>query len=60
MGLSANVVVQWILEVAHFCPGVPMLLVGCKKDLRRSPSRVVEQLKRKNQRPVTLEEVHTL
>jgi Ras family protein A len=53
------VVVQWILEVAHFCPGVPMLLVGCKQDLRRSP-RVIEQLKRATQRPVTLEEVHTL
>ena len=56
MGFSANVVVQWILEVAHFCPGIPMLLVGCKKDLRRSP-RVIEQLKKANQRPVTLEEV---
>ena len=56
MGLSANVVVQWILEVAHFCLGVPMLLVGCKQDLRHCP-RVIDQLKRTNQRPVTLEEV---
>ena len=56
MGLSANVVVQWILEVAHFCPGVPVLLVGCKQDLRHSP-RVIEQLERTNQKPVTPEEV---
>jgi len=56
MGLSANVVLQWILEVAYFCPGVPMLLVGCKQDLRCSP-RVIEQLKRTNQKPVTPEEV---
>jgi GTPase SAR1 family protein len=55
MGLSANLV-QWIREVAHFCPGVPVLLVGCKKDLRSSP-RVIEELKKSNQRPVTPEEV---
>ena len=56
MGLSANIVMQWIFEVAHFCPGVPMLLVGCKQDLRRSPT-VIEELKMINQRPVTPEEV---
>jgi GTPase SAR1 family protein len=56
MDLSANVVVQWISEVAHFCPGVPVLLVGCKQDLRNSPI-VIEQLKMIKQRPVTPEEV---
>ena len=56
MGLWANVVVQWIFEVAHFCPGVPMLLVGCKQDLRSSPT-VIEGLKMINQMPVTPEEV---
>src|ERR1700734_1913330 len=25
---------QWISEVHHFCPGLPVVLVGCKKDLR--------------------------
>ena len=53
---SANVLVQWIFEIAHFCPGVPILLVGCKQDLRSSPS-VIEELKRMNQRPVNPEEV---
>jgi Ras family protein A len=47
---------QWISEVQHFCPGLPVVLVGCKKDLRRDP-RVIEELRRTNQRPVTAEEV---
>ena len=40
----------------HFCPGLPIILVACKKDLRRDP-RVVDDLKNMNQRPVTPEEV---
>ncbi|KAF7789962.1 hypothetical protein EIP86_000910 [Pleurotus ostreatoroseus] len=46
----------------HFCAGLPIILVGCKKDLRRDP-RVIEELRKTNQRPVTPEEVraaHTL
>ncbi|XP_029916180.1 rho-related GTP-binding protein RhoF-like [Myripristis murdjan] len=30
-----NVFTKWYPEVQHFCPGVPILLVGCKSDLRR-------------------------
>lgn len=48
--------VQWISEVMHFCAGLPIILVGCKKDLRRDP-RVIEELRKTNQRPVTPEEV---
>lgn len=40
----------------HFCPGLPIILVACKKDLRRDP-RVIEELRKTNQRPVTPEEV---
>ncbi|PVG02767.1 signal transducer [Serendipita vermifera] len=29
-----NVTDKWFPEVAHFCPGVPMILVGTKTDLR--------------------------
>ncbi|KIL57174.1 hypothetical protein M378DRAFT_46146, partial [Amanita muscaria Koide BX008] len=43
---------KWIKEVKHFCPNVPFLLVGCKKDLRRDP-RVIEELRKYGQRPVT-------
>jgi hypothetical protein len=31
---------QWISEIAHFSPGVPILLVGCKLDLRASPGHL--------------------
>ena len=47
---------QWIGEVNHFCPGVPIILVGLKKDLRRDPQTIGE-LRRTSQRPVTFEEV---
>ncbi|KAF1403428.1 Rho-related GTP-binding protein RhoF, partial [Spheniscus magellanicus] len=30
-----NILTKWYLEVTHFCKGVPVLLVGCKTDLRR-------------------------
>ena len=56
MNPSADVIVQWISEVMHFCPGLPIILVACKKDLRRDP-RVIDELRKTNQRPVTPEEV---
>jgi hypothetical protein len=40
----------------HFCPGLPTILVACKKDLRRDP-RVIDELRKTSQRPVTPEEV---
>lgn len=54
--LTSNPPPQWISEVMHFCAGLPIILVGCKKDLRRDP-RVIEELRKTNQRPVTPEEV---
>jgi len=50
-----NVQEKWISEVMHFCHGLPVILVACKKDLRRD-QRVIEELRRTNQRPVTPEE----
>ncbi|KAJ3286496.1 GTP-binding protein Rho1 [Rhizoclosmatium sp. JEL0117] len=47
-----NVVENWIAEVAHYCPKVPIILVGCKKDVRHDP-RVIEELRRLGQSPVT-------
>ncbi|KZT59391.1 putative GTPase Rho1 [Calocera cornea HHB12733] len=50
-----NVQEKWISEIMHFCSGLPIILVGCKKDLRRDP-RTIEELRRTSQRPVTPEE----
>jgi len=50
-----NVQEKWISEVVHFCPGLPIILVGCKKDLRRDP-KTIEDLRKTNQRPVSPEE----
>lgn len=50
-----NVQEKWISEVLHFCQGVPIILVGCKTDLRHDP-KTIEELKRTSQRPVTTEE----
>lgn len=50
-----NVQEKWISEVMHFCAGLPIILVGCKNDLRRD-RRVIDELKKTSQRPVTPEE----
>ncbi|SAM07632.1 hypothetical protein [Absidia glauca] len=50
-----NVQEKWISEVLHFCQGLPILLVGCKKDLRNDPG-TIEELRRNSQRPVAFEE----
>jgi len=47
---------QWCPEVIHFCPGVPILLVGLKKDLRDDPG-TIRELRICGQRPVPLMEV---
>ena len=40
----------------HFCPGLPIILVGCKFDLRHDP-KIIEELGKAGQRPTTPEEV---
>ncbi|WEW55428.1 GTP-binding protein Rho1 [Emydomyces testavorans] len=50
-----NVQEKWISEVLHFCPGHPIILVGCKKDLRHDP-RTMEELHKTSQKPVTPEQ----
>ncbi|KAI8830370.1 putative GTPase Rho1 [Chytriomyces cf. hyalinus JEL632] len=46
-----NVQEKWISEVLHFCAGLPIILVACKKDLRNDP-RVIEDLRKTGQSPV--------
>ncbi|OMJ15528.1 GTP-binding protein rhoA [Smittium culicis] len=54
-----NVQEKWISEVMHFCAGLPIILVGCKKDLRRDP-RVIEELARTGLQPVTSEQANSV
>lgn len=46
---------QWISEVLHFCQNLPIILVGCKKDLRNDP-KIIEELRKNSQRPVSSQE----
>jgi len=50
-----NVVDTWVPEVSHFCPRVPVILVGTKKDLRNDPA-TRQELSLTNQKPVSTEE----
>jgi GTPase SAR1 family protein len=50
---------QWISEVVHFCSGLPIILVGCKKDLRYD-QKTIEELHKTSQKPVTPEQVRPL
>lgn len=44
------------IEVLHFCQGLPIILVGCKKDLRYD-QKTIEELHKTSQKPVTPEQV---
>lgn len=35
-----NIQDKWIPEVKHFCPNVPIILVGNKRDLRHDPDTI--------------------
>merc|ERR1719337_652687 len=50
-----NVKQKWWPELKHHCPGVPMILVGTKLDLRND-ANTVAKLREKNQTPITFEE----
>lgn len=47
-----NIPNKWIPEARHFCPNVPIVLVGLKKDLRNDES-TIKQLKKDEQKPVS-------
>ena len=50
-----NIPEKWTPEVRHFCPNVPIILVGNKKDLRNDGATIAE-LKRMKQEPVKIDE----
>jgi len=51
----AKVLEKWTPEVSHFCPDVPIILVGNKKDLRNDES-AGRELSKMKQEPVKSEE----
>ncbi|KAF9116409.1 GTP-binding protein Rho1 [Mortierella sp. AM989] len=50
-----NVQEKWSPEVCHYCGHLPIILVGCKKDLRNDP-HTIEMLKKINLAPITTEQ----
>jgi len=54
-----NVQEKWISEVLHFCQGLPILLVGCKKDLRED-AKTIEELAKNRQKPVSVDEANAV
>jgi len=50
-----NIPEKWTPEVRHFCPNVPIILVGNKKDLRQDAG-TVRELSKMKQEPVRLDE----
>ncbi|PVF94897.1 GTP-binding protein rhoA [Serendipita vermifera] len=49
-----NIELKWILEITHFCPGTPFILVGCKADLRND-SRRIEELRVRGEKMISAE-----
>ncbi|KAL7736911.1 hypothetical protein ACLKA6_008786 [Drosophila palustris] len=54
-----NIQDKWIPEVKHFCPNVPIILVGNKRDLRYDPD-TIKELSMVEQEPVRTEEGMTM
>jgi len=50
-----NIPEKWTPEVRHFCPSVPIILVGNKKDLR-GDSNTIRELSKMKQAPVSYDE----
>merc|ERR1712209_278664 len=54
-----NIPEKWTPEVKHFCPNVPIILVGNKRDLRNDPN-TIKELGKMKQEPVKPEEGRTM
>lgn len=53
--LTVILLVQWYPEIEHHAPGVPIILVGTKLDLRDDPE-VKEQLRQRKMQPIQYEQ----
>uniref|UniRef100_A0A1A7YJ64 Ras homolog gene family, member F n=1 Tax=Iconisemion striatum TaxID=60296 RepID=A0A1A7YJ64_9TELE len=47
-----NVLIKWYPEVKHFCGDTPVILIGCKTDLRKD-KECTRRLKSLNLAPIT-------
>ncbi|XP_056147013.1 rho-related GTP-binding protein RhoF [Lampris incognitus] len=47
-----NVLIKWYPEVKHFCQDIPIILIGCKTDLRKD-KECIRKLKAMDQTPIT-------
>ncbi|XP_055963198.1 rho-related GTP-binding protein RhoF [Sorex fumeus] len=47
-----NVLIKWFPEVTHFCRGTPMVLIGCKTDLRKD-KEMLRRLRAAQLEPIT-------
>ncbi|EGW06382.1 rho-related GTP-binding protein RhoD [Cricetulus griseus] len=54
-----NVSNRWYPEVTHFCKGVPIIVVGCKTDLRKDKV-LANKLRRNGLEPVTYHRGHDM
>eukprot|EP01135_Chromosphaera_perkinsii_P012308 Nk52_evm1s2634 gene=Nk52_evmTU1s2634 len=54
-----NIPEKWTPEVKHFCPNVPILLVGLKKDLRNDEN-TIKELSKMKQVPVSYDEAKVM
>ncbi|GMS81081.1 hypothetical protein PENTCL1PPCAC_3256, partial [Pristionchus entomophagus] len=50
-----NITEKWAPEVRHFCPDVPIVLIGNKKD-HRNDSQTISELQKMKEEPVKTEE----
>ena len=48
-------ILVFFFQVRHFCPNVPIILVGNKKDLRNDPN-TIRELQKMKQEPVKSEQ----
>lgn len=51
----SNVKERWVPEVEQFCPRVPVVLVGLKKDLR-DDANTIKDLEEEGEAPITFEQ----
>ena len=54
-----NVTEIWLPETKHFCPGLPVVLVACKSDLRHSSLNTNEEPNEQNNTYTKLNEEQT-